>query len=71
MQLQNHLATLYQMHFIKDVQYRAEIAKLEDILQLCKDLTIPSSHHQFYNELKSQNQEEEDDHPFESEEEKE
>ena len=45
--------------------------KLEDLLQLCKDLTIPSSHHQFYNELKSRNQEEEDDLPSKSEDEEE
>ena len=31
-------------------------AKLEDLLQLCEDLTIPSSLHQFHNQLKSQNQ---------------
>ena len=46
-------------------------AKLEDLLQLREDLTIPSSLHQFHNELKSRNQEEVDDHPSESEEEEE
>ena len=43
-------------------------AKLEDLLQLCNDLTIPTAHHQFYRELTSKDGEEEDDCPSESEE---
>ena len=50
MQLQNHLDTLYQKHFLKDVQYRKQSWK---IFYSCAKIyqSLPPNH-QFYNELK-------------------
>ena len=36
-------------------------AKVDDLMELCKDLTIPSAHHDFYNNLPVRGEDDKDD----------